>query len=331
LSASRDDGFQPKRRLGGRCYTARVQRIASLLPSATEIVCALGFEAALVGRSHECDYPDSVGGLPVLTQAKLDVHSSSAEIDQRVKQLVSQGLSVYCVDAELLQGLEPSVILTQDQCEVCAASPRDIEAALGTWLATPPRVVSLSPSTLEDVWNDIRRVARVLAAPQRGEDVTAAINQRIAEISKRVRGRAVLPSVACIEWIDPLMAAGNWIPELVTLAGGRPVVGEVGTDSPWLDWEELHAVDPDVIIVMPCGFDLDRTGRELEPLRANPIWTGLRAVGEGRVYLTDGSQYFNRPGPRLIDSLEILSQILHPEDSPATRRATGWKRLAPGS
>jgi iron complex transport system substrate-binding protein len=308
-----------------------VERIVSLLPSTTEIACALGFEAALVGRSHECDYPDSVVGLPVLTQAKLDVQSSSAEIDQRVKQLVSQGLSVYRVDTELLQKLEPTVILTQDQCEVCAASPRDIEVALGNWLGKSPRVVSLSPSTLEDVWNDIRRVARVLAAPQKGEDVTAAINHRIAEISKRVGGRADIPTVACIEWIDPLMAAGNWIPELVTLAGGRPVVGEEGVDSPWLDWEKLHAADPDVIIVMPCGFDLDRTGQELEPLRADPKWTGLRAVGEGRVYLTDGSQYFNRPGPRLIDSLEILSQILHPKIFPATRRTTGWERLTQGS
>ncbi len=163
-----------------------MERIVSLLPSTTEIACALGFEAALVGRSHECDYPDAVVGLPVLTRAKLDVRSSSAEIDQRVKQLVSQGLSVYCVDAELLQELEPTVILTQDQCEVCAASPRDIEAALGVWIGASPRVVSLSPSTLEDVWNDIRRVARALAAPQKGEEVTAAINHRIAEISKRV-------------------------------------------------------------------------------------------------------------------------------------------------
>jgi iron complex transport system substrate-binding protein len=264
-----------------------------------------------------------------LTEPKLDAEAPSAEIDARVKQLVSQGLSVYRVDAEALRRVEPTVILTQTQCEVCAASANDVEAALAGWVGHRPRVVSLEPETLDDVWQDVLRVADALGEPARGAELAAALADRVtttAERTQRIRAR---PSVACLEWLDPLMAAGNWVPELVTLAGGRNLLGQSGAHSPWLELAELAAADPDVIVALPCGFDLARTRAELPPLAERPEWQALRAVREGRVYLTDGNQYFNRPGPRLVDSLEILAEILHPGEFAPAHRGTGWQPLHP--
>jgi iron complex transport system substrate-binding protein len=306
-----------------------MERIASLLPSTTEIACALGFEASLVGRSHECDFPPSVAALPALTAPKLDVAAASRAIDDRVKRLVRDGLSVYRVDAERLRQLAPSVILTQDQCQVCAASLSDVEEALREWLGARPRVVSLNPRSLDDVQGDLLRVAEALAAPERGRALVERFGQRVGAVGERSLRIRERPGVACIEWIDPLMTAGNWMPELVTLAGGRNLFGEAGHDSPWLDWATLRAADPDVIVLLPCGFDLPRTRRELPPLLAQPGWGELRAVRAGRVFLTDGNQYFNRPGPRLAESLEILAEILHPEEFPPLHRGPGWQPLQP--
>ena len=304
-----------------------MERIVSLLPSTTEIACALGFQQALVGRSHECDFPPGVEHLPILTEPKLDASATSARIDDRVKQLVRDGLSVYRVDAEKLRELRPTVILTQDHCQVCAASLRDVEEALTTWLGERPRVLSLNPNGLEEVWNDISRVASELGVEARGRDYVAELGERVAGIAEqtvRIRHR---PSVACVEWIDPLMAAGNWVPELVTLAGGNSAFGEKGEHSAWLEWESLRAADPDVIALLPCGFDIERTRRELGPLIAQPGWGNLRAVQAGRVFITDGNQYFNRPGPRLFESLEILAEILHPDHFAPKHRDTGWQPL----
>jgi len=306
-----------------------MHRIASLLPSCTEIACALGFEQALVGRSHECDHPAGVGALPVLTEPKLDPATPSAAIDDRVRQLVRDGLSVYRVDAERLRELAPSVILTQQQCEVCAASPKDLEDALARWVGERPRIVSLEPARLADVWEDVETVARALDAEARGRALAAQLADRIADIAQRALRIRERPSVACIEWIDPLMAAGNWMPELVTLAGGRCVFGETGAHSPWIGWEDLCRADPDVLVVLPCGFDLERSREELDVLRARPEWAGLSAVRRGRVFVTDGNHYFNRPGPRLVDSLEILGEILHPDHFAALHRGEGWQPLAP--
>lgn len=304
-----------------------MERIVSLLPSTTEIACALGFQQALVGRSHECDFPPGVEHLPILTEPKLDASATSARIDDRVKQLIGDGLSVYRVDAEKLRELRPTVILTQDHCQVCAASLRDVEEALTTWLGERPRVLSLNPNSLEEVWNDISRVASELGVEARGRDYVAELGERVAGIAEqtvRIRHR---PSVACVEWIDPLMAAGNWVPELVTLAGGNSAFGEKGEHSAWLEWESLRAADPDVIALLPCGFDIERTRRELGPLIAQPGWGNLRAVQAGRVFITDGNQYFNRPGPRLFESLEILAEILHPDHFAPKHRDTGWQPL----
>ena len=237
------------------------------------------------------------------------------------------GLSVYRVDAVRLQELEPTLILTQDQCEVCAVSLKDLEAALQAWVGGTPRVLSLDPKRLDDVWADIRQVATALGEPERGEQLTRSLAERIRGIAERAGPAADGPQVACIEWIDPLMAAGNWQPELVALAGGRSLFGTAGEHSPWIRWEELRAADPDVIVVLPCGFDLERVRHEMPPLRAQPGWDELRAVREGRVFLTDGNQYFNRPGPRLVESLEILAEILHPDRFPARHHGIGWQPL----
>jgi len=287
-------------------------RIASLLPSMTEIACALGFLPNLVGRSHECDFPSEVAQLPVCTAPKCSLEGSSREIDERVRSLVAEGLSVYRVDAELLRALAPDVVLTQDQCAVCAASLQDVEAALCAWLDARPRLVSLAPATLADVIGDVVRVADALGAPERGRGLRSLLEGRIARIAERSAGSR-RPTVACIEWTDPLMAAGNWLPELVARAGGESLFGEAGKHSRFMDWEELRAADPEVIVALPCGFDLARTRREMKPLVAQSGWRELSAVRAGRVYLTDGNAYFNRPGPRMAESLEILAEILHPE------------------
>lgn len=302
-----------------------MERIASLLPSTTEIVCALGQGAALVGRSHECDYPPEVAALPALTEPKLDVRAASRAIDDRVKQLVREGLSVYRVDAERLRALAPSVVLTQEQCDVCAASPQDVEAALCTWTGGRPRVVSLAPQTLGDVWSDLVTVGTTLGVRERGEALARELAYRVTDVSERTQRIRPQPRVATIEWTEPLMAAGNWMPELVSLAGGANVFGETGRHSPWLAWQALRAADPDVLVVMPCGFDLARTRREMAPFAAQPGFGELRAVRAGRVYLTDGNQYFNRPGPRLVESLEILAEILHPDAFGSGHLGTGWE------
>ncbi len=305
----------------------RMERVASLLPSITEIVCALGCTDRLVGRSHECDFPSGVERLPVLTEPKLDKEASSRLIDDRVKALVRDGLSVYRVDADTLRELAPTLVLTQDQCEVCAASLADVEAALAAWTAGKPRVLSLDPKLLGDVWGDIARVAEALGVPERGRQVCEELAARVTEVAEQTQRVRPQPTVACIEWIDPLMAAGNWVPELVTLAGGRNLFGESGAHSPWLELEQLVAADPDVIVVLPCGFDVARCRAELPPLAERPEWGELRAVREGRVALTDGNQYLNRPGPRLVESLEILAEILHPDLFPARHRGSAWEPL----
>ncbi len=304
-----------------------MERVASLLPSTTEIVCGLGFEQALVGRSHECDFPSGVERLPVLTAPKLDAERSGREIDDRVRELVREGLSVYRVDEQCLREIEPTLILTQDQCEVCAASLRDVEEALEQWIGTRPRLVSLNPAKLADVWGDIERVAVAMRETDRGLELAELLRERTDAIAARVAAADTRPSVACVEWIDPLMAAGNWVPELVELAGGRNLFGEVGEHSPWLDWQPLREADPEIIVVMPCGFDIERIRAELTPLLAQPGWSELRAVRERRVYLTDGNQYFNRPGPRLLESLEILAELVQPTLFPGRHEGTGWQLL----
>lgn len=299
-------------------------RVVSLLPSSTEIVCALGMMDALVGRSHECDYPEAVKTLPVCTAPKFDPHGTSAQINERVREVLREALSVYRVDEALLQSLQPDVIVTQSLCEVCAVSLAEVQQAVCTWSNTA-QIVSLEPNRLEDVFSDIERVATALGVPERGVALVAQLRARIAAIAERTRTLESKPTVACLEWIDPLMAAGNWIPELVEMAGGVNLFGESGAHSPWLTWEALREADPEVIIMLPCGFDMARTAQDLPILEALDGWQNLRAVQSGRVYLTDGNQYFNRPGPRLVESLEILAEILQPDLFNFGHRGRGWQ------
>jgi iron complex transport system substrate-binding protein len=302
-------------------------RVVSLIASATEIVCALGFQDDLVGRSHECDFPGSVKRLPVCTEPKFNVEGGSYEIDQRVKAVLQEGLSVYRVHADLLKHLRPDVIVTQSHCEVCAVSQRDVERAVCDWLGTRPQVVSLAPNALADVWDSIRQVADALGVSQRGEALIGHLRERMAAIAERANALPARPTVAYVEWIDPLMAGGNWMPELVTMAGGVNLFGEAGKHSPWMTWDDLRRRDPDVIFAAPCGFDLARTRQEMPALTRRPDWPGLRAVREGRVYLADGNQYFNRPGPRLVESLEVLAEVLHGETFSFGHQGAGWQRL----
>jgi iron complex transport system substrate-binding protein len=301
-------------------------RIVSLIASATEIVCALGLEEQLVGRSHECDFPPSVQRLPVCTEPKFDVTGSSADIDRRVKAVLQDALSVYRVHTDMLRALRPDVIVTQSQCEVCAVSQRDVEEAVGQWLDGRPRIVSLAPNALADVWDDMRRVAQALNVAERGDELVGRLQQRMTAIADRAQALSRRPTVACIEWIDPLMAGGNWMPELVEMAGGVNLFGAAGRHSPWLTWERLQERDPEVIVVMPCGFDLECTRRDMPILAGHPGWESLQAVRAGRVFLADGNQYFNRPGPRLVESLEILAELCHPEAFAFGHEGSGWLR-----
>jgi iron complex transport system substrate-binding protein len=301
-------------------------RIVSLIASATEIVCALGFESHLVGRSHECDYPESVRHLPVCTGPKFDPDGTSYEIDQRVKAIVQEGLSVYRVDGEKLRELEPDVIVTQSHCEVCAVSLRDVERAVCAWLGACPQLVSLAPNNLADVWTSIEQVGDALKVPERAAVLIEQLQGRMHAIEEKTRTLARRPTIACIEWIDPLMAAGNWMPELVEKAGGINVFGIAGAHSPWLSWQQVCDADPDVLLLMPCGFDIPRTRRDLPVLTSKPEWRNLRAVQSGRVFLADGNQYFNRPGPRLVESLEILVELLHPDLFAFGHEGRGWQR-----
>jgi len=297
-------------------------RIVSLIASATEIVDALGQIDNLVGRSHECDYPERVKSLPVCTRPRIPVDGNSREIDQLVKEAARTSISIYDVLEDALDRLEPTHIVTQIQCEVCAVSLRDVEAAIARGMKGHPKLVSLQPNSLSDIWDDFRRVAAALGIPERGEEVVRGLEARL----RKWAGRGPAPRVACIEWIEPLMAAGNWTPELIELAGGVNLFGEAGKHSPWMTWDQLVAADPDIIIIAPCGFDLARTEQEMYWLTDRPDWRDLRAVRTHRVYMADGNQYFNRPGPRLVETFEILVEMLHPEEVP---RAWGRSPTCP--
>ena len=285
-------------------------RILSLLPSATEIAVAVGRGQNLVGRSHECDFPPFVAALPVCTATKLEKGLTSRQIEDRVQEIVRQGLSVYEVKAALVRELKPDVVLTQSQCAVCAVTPADLEEALCQWVGEPPVMLSLAPDNLSDVWGDLRRVGEAVDAAGDAEAEIGRLQAGLDAIRARGARRGWRPRVAAIEWIEPLMAAGNWVPELIDAAGGEALFAAPGQHSPWLDWEALAAADPDVIILMPCGYGIAQTLSEMGGLHGRPGWRDLAAVRAGRVFAVDGHHYFNRPGPRLVQSAEILAEIL---------------------
>jgi iron complex transport system substrate-binding protein len=303
------------------------ERIASLLPSATEIICALGLCDRLVGVSHECDYPPEVVGRPVLTEPKLDPRGTSPEIDTAVRRLVRDGLSVYRIKDDALRAVRPDLIVTQEHCEVCAVSFAEVEQAVRTLLAEPTSIVSLKPNRLDDVLEDFGRVAAAAGVGEAGARLTAACRARLERIRERLRHARSRPRVACIEWLDPLMVAGNWVPELVELGGGTYDFTAAGQHSPAITWDALVAHAPDVVILMPCGFGLEQTRRDLPQLTARAEWQALPAVRNRRVYSVDGNAYLNRPGPRIVESAELLAGLIQPGHCAALIPPNSWESV----
>jgi iron complex transport system substrate-binding protein len=312
-------------------------RLVSLLASATEIIAELGCLDQLVGRSHECDYPPQVLSLPVVSIVQIDIDTSSAEIDAQVKQRAQgkwthdeaalKALSIYAVDIERLQTLRPDVIFTQTQCEVCAVSERDVVQAIQYLTGLQPRVVSLTPYRLGDVWEDVVRVGKVLGRQERAEMLVKDYQQRLEHLSAMAATFGNRPRVALLEWLDPLMGAGNWAPELVAAAGGESVFGKIGQHSPWLSWNELQAADPDVLVLAPCGYTLERTMVDVPILQRHPAWQSLRAVQNKRVYAIDGNAYLHRSGPRLVESAELLGRVLWGEKLGIGVDTLAWKHM----
>ena len=288
-------------------------RIVSLLPSSTEIVCALGLEDCLVGISHECDYPSSITHHPRLTAPKINIHASSREIDQEVRALVRHGLSVYQIDTDLLRTLQPDLIITQDQCEVCAVSYAEVVEATRQVLGPHVEVLSLRPTLLQDIWDDIRRVGEATGHVRQADVLLDALFARVKTLMAETTMLREFPRVAVIEWIEPLMLAGNWVPEMIHLAGGRDELCKMGEHAPTIAWHTLQEYAPEVLALIPCGYKLDQTLVEVPTLHQLPGWNDLPAVRQGQVYAVDGNAYFNRPGPRIVDSLEILAGLIHPE------------------
>ncbi|HEV2655207.1 MAG TPA: cobalamin-binding protein [Ktedonobacteraceae bacterium] len=311
-------------------------RIVSLLASATEMVAELGCLDQMVGRSHECDYPPEILSLPVVSTTQINVNTSSEQIDAQIKQLAHtkdavqgdalKALSIYALDIDLLQQLRPDVIFTQTQCEVCAVSERDVMQAVQQLTGLQPRIVALTPYRLNDVWEDVERVGAALGRQEQARELVQRYQQRLERLSTLTAGKRK-PRVTILEWIDPLMAAGNWTPELIAYAGGESVFGEVGQHSPWLTWEELQAANPDVLVLSPCGFTLERTLQELPLLQQHPSWGSLQAVQQGRVYAIDGNNYLNRSGPRLVESAELLARVLWGELPGINPDAQAWRSL----
>lgn len=289
-------------------------RIVSLLPSATEIVCALGGRDELVGRSHECDYPRGLDDVPVLTSARIGPLPTSKGIDAAVRDVLRDALAIYEIDLDGLRLARPDVIVTQDLCDVCAVSFNDVRAAVARLTRQSVAIVSLTPRKLDDIWADIRRVGDATGRGEVGKSLVGYLKGRMAGIAPRVTAISNRPTVLSIEWIDPVMVGGMWMPELINMAGGTPLFTEPAQHAPTLTGEQLAGLDPDVVVVKPCGFPLERTLKELSVLRDVLPWDSWRAAAEGRVYVADGNAFFNRPGPRIVESLEIMAACVHPEE-----------------
>ncbi len=294
-------------------------RIVSLLPSTTEIAFALGLGDAVVAVTHECDYPPEVRGRPVITSSALDhADASSEEIDAAVRSQLRDDLSIYHLDNTMLRQLAPDLILTQALCEVCAVSFGDVGRAVAA-SGVEPRILSLEPTSLDGIFGTILAVGNATGTRGRAQELVAELRGRVAVVRERVAALAYRPRVACLEWFDPLYGPGHWLPELVELAGGRPGLGVAGEVSRRVSWGDVIAFAPEVLVLTPCGFDLDRAAAEAEAILPRRTgWSALPAVRNGRVYAVDGNAYFSRPGPRIVDSLELLARLIHPDLFP------GW-------
>lgn len=306
-------------------------KIVSLLPSATDIVCRLGLEDKLVGRSHSCDFPPSVVDLPALTSTRVKPHLPSAEIHQSVENILKEAVTVYQLDEKKLQELAPDFIITQDLCDVCAVSYDQVENACQQAFGDQAQLISLQPGSLEDVWQTVKQVAEALDVVSAYETFRNEVDARIKLIQERVAGLAK-KQVLTIEWIDPVYIGGLWMADMVDLCGGTPLFSKSGEKALVLDLEQLQSIDPEVVVVKPCGFKLDQLVGEMDRLKQQVPWENWTASRDQRFYFVDGNRYFNRPGPFLLESLEILAYCMHPEAFPEfeTTYASDCIRLTAG-
>jgi iron complex transport system substrate-binding protein len=287
-------------------------RIISLLPAATEIVCLLGLRDALVGRSHECDHPAEVADVPVMTFAHVDtLGASSAEINARVSERLREGLSLYGLHEAAISAAKPDLILTQALCDVCAVSADAVHDRSGEW-GIDGRILSLSPTTLSGVLDAIRDVGAACGVVDRADAVIAALRARLDAVARALNGIAHRPTVAALEWLDPPYAPGHWVPEQIELAGGQPVLGQTGARSECCHWDDLIHVQPEMVVMLPCGFDVDGATSEFVRVSGNEVWRDVPATYLNQLYAVDANAYFSRPGPRLIDGVELLAGLLHP-------------------
>jgi iron complex transport system substrate-binding protein len=287
-------------------------RIVSLLPSATDIVCSLGLRDALVGRTHECDWPSGISDVPVMTSDALRTHEmTSREIHDAIGGAVHSGSSIYVLDDDALQAAKPDLVITQELCDVCAVSYKDVQQAARV-MDADTQIVSLEPHSIDDIFSHVELIGRLADASDRAADVVRDARDRLATLRSMTEGRA-RPRVASIEWLDPIFAAGHWVPDQVSLAGGDEVLGPRGLPSPEVPWQAVLDAQPDVVILMPCGMPIQRTLGELEAITSRDGWRSLPAVRDRRVYVVDASSFFNRPGPRVVRGAEILGALLHPD------------------
>jgi iron complex transport system substrate-binding protein len=301
-----------------------VKKIVTLIPSATEIVAFLGEKDSIVGRSHECDYPPDLNKIKKLTSPKINVDGTSGEIHKQINTILENSLSVYKVDIKELKKLEPDVVITQAHCEVCAVSLAEVEEIVAKHLNEKTKIISLQPNTLGEVFDDIKKVAEGLNLDKvTTEGLIKPLEQRVKNI--QIKSLKKKKTVACIEWIDPLMAAGNWIPEMVKISGGEDVFGKSGKDSHWITFDEIKNYDPEVIIFLPCGYNIEKTKEEVENLLIKETkWSNLKAFKNKELFIVDGNQFFNRPGPRLVESLEIFAEIIQPNLFNFNHQQSGW-------
>ena len=289
-------------------------RIASLIASATEIVAALGLGDQLVGVSHECDWPpEAVRGRAILTSPKMDVTRRSLDIHKDVQEIVAQGLSVYNIDVEKLKQAKPDILITQDQCEVCAVTYDDVVKATQTCLASDAKIVTLHPDSLDDIFKDILKVGKALGVASKAEKLVQKIRTKMDAVAQKTEKLKNKPRVVCLEWLNPLMVAGNWIPEMVAMAGGVNGITKEGDHTKVVEWAELKNYDPDILILMPCGFKIAQTLENRSDLENLPGFQNLKAVQNKKVFIVDGNTYMNRPGPRILESLHILAGFFYPE------------------
>jgi iron complex transport system substrate-binding protein len=286
-------------------------RICSLLPGATEIVAGLGLADQLVAISHECDFPAEICAKPVVIQSRIDPEeTTSSGIDEQVRTALNSGRSLYRINEVVLRQVNPTLIITQDLCDVCAVTPAEVRRALAG--GPSARILSLNPSGLEDVFRDIELIGVATGCREAAVRWIDHLRARI-DMVRRTVAETAPRQVVCLEWLDPLYSAGHWVPELVSLAGGQEVLAQPGAPSAHLTWEQVRDAGPEVLVLMPCGFRIERTLKELDRLTLRPGWKDLPAVRNGEAYIVEGPAYFNRPGPRLISGLELLARLFHPD------------------